>query len=192
MSGNGDLVFSDSAADSMTSALSKAGSAVADLRPADAGGFELGDATVAAAASDLFIGLHAFGQGLVVGVAHCTKSVTDARDSLAAIDKQLEAAAPVAPAAGISTPVKHDVPQPGAAPSGVNVAGLNISHPDFSAVGQTSTHTKTYVGSTTYSHENTRSLLTDERTETTIQESDGTKSVTKVVTGPGHESGGKQ
>lgn len=98
MGGSGDLVFSDDAADAMTSALRKARQAVGDLKPADPGEFDVGDSTVIGAASDLFIHLYTFGQGLSAGIAHCEASVSSSREALAAIDKQLESAASARPA----------------------------------------------------------------------------------------------
>ena len=201
MGGSGDLVFSDSAADSMESALQKAGHAVGSLSPSDPAGFDLGDPTVLAAASDLFIGLHAFGQGLSVGVAHCEKSVSSSRDSLAAIDKQLEAAAAVA-APGTSSAFKRLPVTAGGAPGGVRLggSGLTVTKVDLDSVGGVSHHKTTWTGTKDETKTETKSnIFTDEskttHTEThTHTEADGTKSTTttKTVSGSRDEEGNER
>lgn len=162
---SGDLVFSDSAAQSMTLALQKAGHAVSDLSPADPGGFDLGDPTVIAAASDLFIGLHAFGQGIAVGIAHCEQAVASSRDSLAALDKQLEAAAAAA-APGSSSAFKRLPVTPGAAPGGAQAGRhVTVTKVDLDSLGGTSRHTTTWSGTRHETTTETRSnIFSDEET----------------------------
>jgi hypothetical protein len=176
----------------MTSALGKAGAAVKGLRVADPGGFDLGDPTVAAAASDLFIGLHAFGQGLGVGIAHCEKSVTSSRDSIAAIDRQLEAAA-AATAPGKSSPVKRLPVTAGAAPGGVTAGGVTVTKVDLDSLGGTNRHKTTWSGTKSENKTETKSnaLTGEQKTTHTKTASDGSTSST-TVEGGHHDQGGER
>lgn len=168
---SGDLVFSDKAASDMSSALGKAAGSIVSLSPADPSGYELGDTNVISAASDLFIGLNAFAQGLSVGIAHCESTVGATKDTIAIFDQQLEAAAPQMATFGRTNPVKRSEAEPGPLPTRTTVKVTNM---DLSSIGGRSKSKSTWKGKAETKHETKSNAITGESSTTASRKhSDG-------------------
>lgn len=181
----GDLVFTQSAADSINGDLTSALNGLAGVVPASPATADLGHPAVTSAVGELFMRLGLYGAGLILGTQQCQKLVTDAGDKIGAFDRNLEAIAPVMAATGKTTPVSKE--------------DMGFSSPVTVDIGSFSTSRSSYSGddesshSTTYSA-NGRTTVTDShseggRSKSTETETDHLTGKTRTKTTYGDDSG---
>ncbi|WP_022882021.1 hypothetical protein [Gryllotalpicola ginsengisoli] len=156
---SGELVFSDKAAKDISTALGRALAEIADFDLVDPSGSDLGDPTVTSAASELYIGLNAFTQGLSVGVGACQSTVDDANDTIGIFDKQLEAAAPKMAPKGDDKAVTFSNSTDGR-------TGISVTDLDMGSIGGISAHRNTYRGDTETEHKVETNVVTGDSSET--------------------------
>jgi len=151
-----NLVFSQSAADEITSNLNSAITALGDASPFDPHYVTIGDPGVTGAACSMFIGLSLYTTNLTQGAQNLKALVEAAGESIGTFDSALEALAETEVTTEKKSPLGHD--------GGPGHPRISIDNPSQNL--GTSTSTSHYHGEDSTSHETTHTPRTTETTET--------------------------